>query len=81
LKVMAPSHLTRAFGAILLGLLFATIGSAAVVGLLTFTLFFLLLVPVFLMLLVAAIVLGRGRLRVYVYRRSARRNGDGRSPQ
>jgi hypothetical protein len=51
------------------------------VGLVTFTAFFLLLVPVLLLLLVAALVLGRGRLDVRVVRRSRTpRDRTGRQP-
>jgi hypothetical protein len=57
-------------GAILAALALAAIGAAAVVGLITLTAFFLLLVPVLLLLFVAALVLGRGRFKVYVVRHS-----------
>jgi hypothetical protein len=70
LKVIRPSLLARVLGAILAALVLAAIGAAAVVGFVTFTAFFLLLVPVLLLLLVAALVLGRGRLDVRVVRRS-----------
>ena len=81
LKVIHSSPAARVLGAILVALVFVAIGAAAVVGLVTFAMFFVLLVPVLMLLVVAALVLGRGRFNVYVYRpfRTPKRRAD-RSP-
>lgn len=55
---------------IVAALALAAIGAAALAGVITFMVFFVLLVPVLFLLLVGALVLGRRRLKVSVVRRS-----------
>lgn len=53
-----------------LALVFAVIGAAAIAGLITFVVFFLVLVPLLLVLVFVLLALGNGRLRIHVMRRA-----------
>jgi hypothetical protein len=79
-RLIRASLLARLLGVAIAAILLAAIGAAAIVGLITFTVFFLLLVPVLLALLVAAAIFGRGRFKIYVYRRPGTSHQQAGSP-
>jgi membrane protein implicated in regulation of membrane protease activity len=68
-------------GWILAAVFLAAVGAALMVGFITFTIFFMLLVPVLLLLLVVVLVLGRARFQIHVVRRhrTPQRGSDGPS--
>jgi hypothetical protein len=80
-KAIRPSRLARVIGWILAVLILSAAGAAAMVGFITFAVFFVLLVPVLLLLLVLVLILGRARFRIHVVRgyMTPQQGGDGSS--
>jgi hypothetical protein len=80
-KVIRPSRLARVLGWLLAAVFLAAAGAAAMVGFITFTVLFVLLVPVLLLLLVLVLILGRARFQIHIVRRyrTPRQGGDGSS--
>ena len=68
-KEVQPSRLARAGALVVTIVVLGAISAAAIVGIITVTVFFVLLILVFIFLLIVAILFGRGRLHVYVIRR------------
>ncbi len=74
------SWFARLFAMVMFALVLAAFGAAALAGLITFMVFFVLLVPMLLVLFAAAVILGRRRFGVYVVR-SFKTSGQGHGRQ